>query len=106
MLATGSEDGVVNLWNLEKLSLEGVLVLPTRIVNISFSPIHPIMIVTEESGVISFFYIRPHEDTMMRNRCFLRVVNRDGKGAVQKIRAIGFELVIRAYIKSQSRMVG
>ena len=80
LLATGSDNGTVNIWNLEKLNLEGVLVMKSRIVNIAFSPVHPIMIVSEESGVISFFYVRPHEDLTMRNKCFLRLLNCDDDG--------------------------
>ena len=78
----------------------------SRIVNIAFSPIHPIMIVAEESGVISFFYIRPHEDTMMRNKCFVKLGNYDNKGVLRKIKTINFQLVIKAYIKSGSPLVG
>ena len=73
--------------------------MKSRVVNISFSPIHPIMIVTEESGMISFFYIRPHEDLSMRNKCFVKVGNFSLSGELQKIKTISFELVIKAYIK-------
>lgn len=83
-----------------------MLVLRTRIVNIAFSPVHPIMIVSEESGVISFFYIRPHEDTTQRNHCFARVMNWDEQGVLRGIKTIGFELVIKAYLKTESALVG
>jgi hypothetical protein len=67
-----------------------MLVLRTRIVNIAFSPVHPIMIVSEESGVISFFYIRPHEDPALRNRCFVKVMNWNEMRVLRGIRTIGF----------------
>ena len=64
--------------------------MKSKIVNIAFSPIHPIMIVAEESGVISFFYIRPHEDPTMRNKCFVRLVNLDIFGKPRKLKTINF----------------
>jgi hypothetical protein len=48
------------------------------------------MIVAEESGVISFFYIRPHEDPAMRNKCFVRLVNLDIFGKPRKLKTINF----------------
>lgn len=104
-MATGSEDGTVNIWNLEKLTLEGVLVLKSKIVGIAFSPIHPIMIVVEEGGYISFFFIRPHDDPCLRNKCFVKLANEDPLGELRRIKAVNFELVIKAYIKCDSPLV-
>lgn len=64
--------------------------MKSKIVNIAFSPIHPIMIVAEESGVISFFFIRPHEDPMTRNKCFVKLVNLDILGRPRKLKSINF----------------
>jgi len=60
LLATGGQDGVVNVWDLEKFTMEAVIVLERRIVGVAFSPIHPVMMVVEENGVVNFFYVRPY----------------------------------------------
>lgn len=73
LLATGSENGTVNVWNLEKFTLEAVLVLENKIVAVAFSPIHPVMIVVEQNGVMNFFYVRPYDNIHNRYKCFLKI---------------------------------
>lgn len=48
------------------------------------------MIVVEETGVISFFYIRPYEDASARNRCFARILNLDESGSLRRIASVNF----------------
>jgi hypothetical protein len=88
------------------LTLEGVLVLKGKILHLAFSPIHPIMVVVEESGVINFFYIRPYEDITMRNHCFAKLNYTDQEGIPKKISSMGLELVINAYLRRGSVLVG
>ena len=57
------------------------------------------MMVAEESGVISFFYTRPHEDLTLRNKCFLKLLNSTPDNILRKIKTINFELIIKAYLK-------
>lgn len=63
------------------------------------------MIVAEERGYINFFYIRPQEDSNLRNKCFVRLANIEPLGELKRIMAIGFELVIKAYIKSENKLI-
>ena len=73
LLATGGEDGSINVWNLEKYCLEAVCVIKNKPINIAFSPIHPIMIIAEETGEINLFYVRPYEKKNMRYKCFAKI---------------------------------
>ena len=98
-MATGSEDGTVNIWSIEKLTLEGVLILQNKIVNIGFSPIHPIMMVAEETGLINFFFIRPYENLQERNHCFAKIQYTDSCGIPRRIKSLCLELVINAYLQ-------
>ena len=87
------------------MTLEGVLVLPSKILSIAFSPVHPIMVVTEENGTISFFYIRPYPELRMRHKCIAKLTYLNEWGEPKKITSIAFDLVINAYLKSDSSLV-
>lgn len=45
LLATAGDNGDLFIWSLEKYMLESVCVLNSKPIGITFSPIHPIMIV-------------------------------------------------------------
>lgn len=41
----------------------------------------------------------------MRNKCFVRIANTDSLGYLRPLKAIAFELVIKAYIKQSSPLL-
>jgi len=75
-------------------------------VHAAFSPIHPILIVVEEIGVINLFHVRPCEEVTLRNHCFARVLNCDDLGSLQRINTVNFCLIIQAYINKKLALIG
>jgi WD40 repeat protein len=72
LLATAGHDGTIALWNLEKYALESVNIVKSKPIGMSFSSIHPILIVLTEDGYLHLFYVPPF-DGKEKYKCFAKI---------------------------------